>query len=236
MELGKYAIWGVEMSDLHAGHRKRLRQRFIREGLEGFEPHNVLELVLFYGIPRRDTNVIAHELLRKFGTLERVLTAPMDELQAVSGMTENAASLLRLVPQLMRVYSMNGITSEPLDSSRKMRDYCIKNYIGVTSETVRVICLDNKLRIIADVIAFEGGVSKAEVNVRKIVQFAFTHNADTIIIAHNHPQGDEIASDSDIAVTNHLIKALRAVNINLLDHIIVGGNKATSMRECGYFS
>lgn len=224
------------MSNPHEGHRKRLKARFLREGLSSFEPHNTIELLLFYAIPRRDTNEIAHALLEKFGTLERVFNAPMDELCTISGMTENAAILLKLLPQLMRDYALSAIDGEPLDSSRKMRDYCIKSYIGATVEIVRVLCLDNKLRILADEVAYEGSVSKAEINLRKIVQIAFAQGTDTIILTHNHPIGNEIASDADIAATNYLIKGLRSVGITLLDHIIVGGNRATSMRECGYFS
>lgn len=223
------------MKNVNSGHRKRLKQRYLKEGIENFEHHNVLELLLFYALPRVDTNKIAHNLIKRFGTISGVFHAPIEELVKVKGIGENAAILINLIPQLMKVYAIDDFGTEPLDSSKKMCGYLTSCFIGTLTEEVRVICLDDRLRVISNDVLFEGAVSRVEISARKIVETAFRNNSDLIILSHNHPNGDEIPSEQDIVVTRHINNTLKAVNIKLLDHIIVGKNRTSSMRDGGYF-
>lgn len=223
------------MENVHEGHRKRLRQRFLSEGLESFEPHNVLELLLFYTNPRIDTNELAHRLIERFGSLAGVFNAHVDELVKVRGLGESGAVLLHLVPQLLRVYSLDNHDRAPLDTARRMCDYCMAAFLGTSVEEVRVICLDDTLRVISNTIISEGAFSNVSINARRIVDVAFRSRSDLLILAHNHPNGKELPSEQDEVATRQIFKLLKALGMTLLDHIVVGGTNAFSMRDGGYF-
>lgn len=223
------------MEHPHTGHRDRLRERFLTEGLEHFEPHNALELLLFYACPRIDTNELAHRLIARFGSLSGVLNAPAEELVKIKGLGRNAAVLLRLTPQLMRFYALDSHDREPLDSAARMCEYAKACFWGASAEELRVFCLDDTLRIRENAMLTEGAFSSVPLSARRIVETAFRARSDLIILAHNHPNGNELPSEQDDIATRQLFRLLKQLGITLLDHIIVGGGKAFSMRDGGYF-
>ena len=224
------------MENLHEGHRKRLKEKFLRNGLDGFEEHEILELVLFFGIQRVNTNGIAHQMISKYNNLAGVFNAPFEELKSFKGITDNAATLLKLIPQLLRAYSVELNDISIMDNMQNVADYFISEYIGVVEEEVKVCCLDNKLKIISCSTISKGTVSSAPVNVRKIVEAAFRSNSSVVMIAHNHPGGEAIPSAADISITRQLIRTLSKIDISLIDHIIIGGSQAISMKNLGYFN
>ena len=218
--------------DLHAGHRKRLKARFRADGLDGFEPHNMLELLLFYAVPRVDTNETAHRLIARFGSFSEVLDAPYEELLRVPGITENAATLLKLVPQLSRVY-LEGRrpVGEALDTPRVLGAYFCERFVGRTRECVFLLCLDSSLGAIACEMLCEGSAIAANLDTKRIVERALRHNAARVVLAHNHPRGLASPSNEDILVTSRLKKALALLELELVDHIIVAGNEYYSVME-----
>ena len=218
---------------LHDGHRQRLIQRFLEEDLDSFEPHNVLELLLFYAIPRKDTNELAHVLMDTFGSLKGVFDAPYEELIKVTGIGPNTAALLKLVPSLTRTYYSSDARSIILDTSEKSGEYFLPYYIGQTEEVVRLACLDAGGKVISNQILHRGSANAAEVNMRKIVNIALRNNAMGVILAHNHPGGLPLPSEEDVATTKSIREALMPMGILLMDHIIVAGQDYVSMARSG---
>ena len=218
---------------LHDGHRQRLIQRFLEEDLDNFEPHNVLELLLFYAIPRKDTNELAHVLIDTFGSLKGVFDAPYEELIKVAGIGPNTAALLKLVPTLTRTYYSSDARSVILDTSEKSGEYFLPYYIGQTEEVVRLACLDAGGKVISNQILHRGSANAAEVNLRKIVNIALRNNAMGVILAHNHPGGLPLPSEEDVATTKSIREALMPMGILLMDHIIVAGQDYVSMARSG---
>lgn len=218
---------------LHDGHRQRLIQRFLEEDLDNFEPHNVLELLLFYAIPRKDTNELAHVLIDTFGGLKGVFDAPYEELVKVNGIGPNAAALLKLVPSLTRTYYSSDARNIVLDTSEKSGEYFLPYYIGQNEEVVRLACLDAGGKVISNQILHRGSANAAEVNIRKIVNIALRNNAMGVILAHNHPGGLPLPSEEDVATTKSIRDALIPMGILLMDHIIVAGQDYVSMARSG---
>ena len=218
---------------LHDGHRQRLIQRFLEEDLDGFEPHNVLELLLFYAIPRKDTNELAHVLIDTFGSLKGVMDAPYEELLKISGIGPNAAALIKMMPSLTRLYYSNTECGVTLDTSEKSGEYFLPYFIGQTEEVVRLACLDAGGKVISNQILHRGSANAAEVNIRKIVNIALRNNAMGVILAHNHPGGLPLPSEEDVATTKSIREALMPMGILLMDHIIVAGQDYVSMARSG---
>ena len=227
------------MSDsLHSGHRQRLRERFLRDGLDSLEDHTVLELLLCYAIPRRDVNQLAHLLLQEFGSLSAVLDADQAALEQVPGMGENAAALLRLIPAMNRRYLVDRAKAGKklrLEDTAQVGEFFLPYFYGAREELVYVAFLDEHFRLLACREVFRGGMSYAPVNVRKLVEAALSLRATNLILAHNHPAGHAIPSREDRESTELIGRALAAVQLRLLDHIIVAENEYVSMEECGYF-
>lgn len=218
---------------LHDGHRKRLIQRFLEEGLDNFEPHNVLELLLFYAIPRKDTNELAHRLIDTFGDLNGVFDAPVEALLQVEGVGENTAALLKLMPQMARTYFAGSRKEVILDSADKAAAYFVPHFIGRTEEVVQLVCVDAKSRVTAHQIIHRGSVNVAEANIRKIVNIALHNNAVGVILAHNHPGGMALPSPEDVDTTRSIKSALQPMGIVLMDHIIVAGEDSVSLALSG---
>lgn len=220
---------------LHHGHRQRLKNRFLKENLDGFEYHNVLELLLFYAIPRMDTNEIAHELINQFGGISEVFDASFEDLMKVKGVSENAATLIKMIPSLSRIYIENKVSDLSfLDSSQKIGEYFIRKFIGITHELVYLLCLDSSCNIISCEILTQGTVTQANVSPRKIAELVIRYNACSVVLAHNHPRGLAIASNEDVITTIALKNALKQLDVVLLDHIIVAQNSYASLAEQGY--
>lgn len=206
----------------HVNHRKRLRERFLTQGLDGFEDHQVLELLLFYAIPRVDTNDTAHRLLNKFGSLRGVLDATHEELVSVEGVGEGAATFLKLLMSFDRRLQLSDYPAkERFNTLDKIGNYLVSFYMDEKIEKAYLFCFNNKMEILDYFKLAEGTSSTAKIAPRSVIEKALLTQASAIIIAHNHPDGLRIASDADIDFTNQLTYLSRVLNIAFLEHIIV---------------
>ena len=218
----------------HAGHRDRLRARFLAEGLDAFEEHNALELLLFYALPQGDTNPLAHKLIEHFGSLAGVLDASYGELCRVDGVGRNTAALLTMMPALFRRYRLSGADRDIcLNTSEKAGEFLLPLFIGLRNEVVYVLCLDAKCKLLCHRQIFEGTVNVAQVNTRKVVELALTFNASSVILSHNHLSGVALPSPEDEVTTRHVRDALEAVGVKLADHIIVADDDFVSLAQSG---
>lgn len=222
---------------IHDGHRERVRKQFLKVGLDGFAEINVLEMLLFYCIPRKDTNPIAHELLNRFGSFVNVLEAPVEELVKVEGISENAATFLTFVTAVGRYYQIHKNTQDTiLDTIEKCGRYLRPFFIGCRNETVYLLCLDAKCKVLCCRPVNEGSVNAAGISVRKVIEVALAANATTVILAHNHPSGLALPSGEDVQTTKTVSAALRIVDVTLADHLIVSDNDFVSLVQSGYYN
>ena len=219
----------------HEGHRKKLRERFIREkGFENFEDHQILELLLFYANPRSDTNPIAHELLDRFDNLKNVLEARTEKLMAVRGVGENAATLISMIVPLTRVWERSAMkTPSRIGNSRDAEHFCKSLLLGEQNERFYVICLNAQCQIVGKRRISEGSLSEVSAYPRSVVETSLNHNAHSVLLCHNHPGGTCAPSPEDISSTMQLQRILSALGILVLDHIIVAGNQTYSMIQHG---
>ena len=208
------------------GHRGRLKERFLTEGLENFNEINALELLLFYTIPRSDTNPTAHRLLDRFGSFSNVLEADYDDLLEVQGVSDHTATFLKLLPETCRYYQSHRVKKDTeLLTLEDIGDYLVKKYVGILKETVYMLLLDNKRCLISAEKVHEGSVSSAAVSVRKMAETALKKRAAAVVIAHNHPSGLAVPSPDDILVTRNFRSALQTLEIEFVDHFIVADDK-----------
>ena len=218
------------------GHREKMRQRYLKSGLEGFADHEALELLLYYAIPRRDTNPIAHALMERYGSLSAVLTAPVEDLRKVEGVGESAAVWLRLAPQLYQKARLSDAEQETvLNSVDRVGAYLLQRFIGERREVVYQLCLDRKGKLLACKRLGEGGVASADLDIRKLMENAILTSASVVILAHNHPSGVALPSGEDYAATTRVQQALATIGVELADHIIVADGDFVSLKDSGFF-
>lgn len=221
---------------IHDGHRQRLKNRFRQEGLDQFDEIQVLELLLFYAVPQKDTNPLAHQLLDRFGSLAQVLEAPTEELEKIPGVGTNVSTLLNLSTALARYYMVKrAAQTAVLTSTEKCGDYLLPYFVGRRNETVFLLCLDAKCKVLGCKEVGEGSVNSASVPIRRIVEMALTMNATSVVLAHNHPSGLALPSGEDVQTTRRLAAALDAVDITLADHIVVADDDYVSMAQSGLY-
>ncbi len=218
---------------VHDGHRQRLIKRFLEQGLEGFEPHQVLELLLFYSIPRKDTNELAHELIKQFGSIAGVLNASYNQLLEVPGVGPNTAAFLTLMPALFRRYAQSSGKGVRVSNEKEAGDLLRPRFMGVREETVYAIFVDGKGKCLTIQHLYTGSIASAQIHVRKLVGLALQHEAMGIILGHNHPRGLAIPSPEDVHTTRHIKAVLQTVGIQLLDHLIFADGEFVSMRQSG---
>ena len=221
---------------IHDGHRQRLKERFEKDGLDGFEPHQVMELLLFYCIPRKDTNDIAHELIDRFGSVEGVLEAPVTELKKVPGMGDASANFIRFLHEFDR-YRQDHHNDRPviLNTVEQCGNFLVPKFHNRRNEMVFLLCLDAKCKVISCKEVGEGSVNSASISVRRLVEMALAANATSVVLAHNHPSGLALPSDEDICTTKRIAMALSAVEVQLVDHIVVADGDFVSMAQSGMY-
>jgi DNA repair protein RadC len=211
-----------------------LKERFLKEGLDAFEDHQMLELILYYGIPYRDTNKLAHNLIDRYGSISAVFEADYKEIADISGIGGSTAVLLKLIPEVTKRYTNDKWKEKPqLESSKKAGEFSKSLYIGKNYEIFYLICLDAQNRVNMAVPVLEGTINEAPVYPRLIVESALRHKANNVILSHNHPGGSIKASKADIEVTLKLKSVLNSISINVIDHIIVADQDYLSMAETG---
>ena len=215
----------------HDGHRARMKARFVRCGLDNFDDHSVLELLLFYAVPRRDVNELAHALLDHFGTLDAVFEASFEDMMQVPGAGENVATLLT---QVSRRYQLAKRRQQKLlRSSEEAGRYLVPLYLYERAEVVYLLCLDAKGGLISCREVGRGVVNAAEVSVRTIVETALSQKAVSVILSHNHVDAYALPSREDELTTKRVRDALLLVGITLADHIIVCGEDYVSFADSG---
>lgn len=220
---------------IHKDHRKRMKKRFLDQGLDGFSDYQALEFLLFFALPQGDTNPLAHALIDHFGSLSRVLDAPVEELMKINGIREHSAILLRLINDMGRFYLVDKTRQERVlptigDCARFLQPY----FHGRRVETVFLLCLDAKCMVISCRELGEGGVNSAGLSVRKVVETALREGASSVVLAHNHPSGIALPSPEDIQATHRVAMALQTVEISLVDHLVMAGSDYVSMKQSGY--
>ncbi|MBR2521421.1 MAG: DNA repair protein RadC [Oscillospiraceae bacterium] len=220
--------------NIHSGHRARQKKLLMENGLDSFADHGVIEILLYYALPRKDTNELAHALINRFGSLSGVFDAPIGELMKVSGIGENAALLLKLVPQLAARYvrsrAEHGVVC---DSAGELAEYLFPCFIGERDEVVYMLTLDSKRKVLGCHLLFRGTVNVTPVALRKITERALADNAVSIVLAHNHVGGVAVPSGDDVSSTRMIRDTLSALEIELLDHLVFGAGDYVSMREDG---
>lgn len=221
---------------IHKDHRQRLKQRFLREGLDHFDDLYILELLLFYCVPRRDTNEIAHNLLERFGSLPRVMDAGPEELKKVTGVGEGISTFFMLLQQLNRACEIRRHDDiSIINSHGDIKKLMLARMDRQRNETVYLLCMDAKRKVLCLEKVGEGSVNSANVPIRRIVEVALAANATTVVLGHNHPGGLAFPSPEDINTTNYVAKALWAVEIDLADHIIVSDGEYISLTQSGLY-
>jgi len=207
---------------INAGHRKRLRNKYIKNGIDSLTDHEILELMLFYSIPRKNTNHIAHRLIKKFGSLAAVFDATPDALLSVDGVGEATVAFIKLIPDLWGEHAYGKRrTRERLDSFDKIGAYLVDRFKGASREQSMLLFLDNQRGVIDCRTVSKGSVNNTHINIRNAVELAFSCNASSVVIAHNHPLGILEPSNADVMTTRELSRAFDAVSINFLEHFIV---------------
>ena len=218
---------------VHDGHREKMRGRFLETGLDAFAEHEALELLLFYAIPRKDTNPIAHALMDRYGTLDAVLAAPVEDLMRVEGIGESAAILLKLVPKVVQKARLTANKETILNSTDKAGAFLLERFRGEKNEVIYQLCLDRKGKLLSCRRLNEGGADNTELNIRRLVENALLVSASAVILSHNHPSGIALPSAEDYATTDKVQEALRVIGVELVDHIIVADEDFVSLADSG---
>lgn len=224
------------MAGIHKGHRERVKQEFLKGGLEAFSDVRALELLLFYALPQGDVNPLAHALLDAFGSLAGVLDASPEDLKRVRGIGDHTAILLKLVPALSAKY-LASRTSDGfiLRQTSDLRTLFAPYFFGARNEMTYLACFDGKLKLLGVRKISEGSPTATDIGMRQIAAAALSFNASAVVLAHNHPSGVATPSDDDVSTTVYLRKYLQGIDIHVYDHVILADDDMVSMRDSGYF-
>ena len=221
-----------KVKHFHTGHRARMKQRYLTSGIDNMADHEVLEMLLFFAIPYKDTNGLAHQLLHEFSSLSNVLEADYEALKSVNGIGENAATLLNFIPKVFGRYSQDKIKEKPdLTDREAMIEYVKSLFVGNSNELFYLICLDAKGQLKNVVKLSVGVTNEVVVYISQVVETALQQKCRYAIIAHNHPGGKMAISRNDVDTTKSCMEALAMVGVKLLDHIIICDNDYISFKE-----
>lgn len=215
----------------HADHRKRVREAFRKSDISDIPDTGLLELLLFYSVPRKDTNPIAKSLLDKYGSLRGVLDAPYEELKTAEGIGESSALLLSVLPEIASRYSGKTGPKSALFEQGEAEKYVMNLFGDSENERFYLICLDTFGRATECSLLGEGSLTKVSIDKKSVVKTAVDSGAESVILAHNHPQGDAAPSENDILLTKELSRLLGEIGIGIADHIIAGKDGCLSLRN-----
>ena len=218
----------------HSGHRARMKKKLLEQGMDVFEQHEVLEILLYSAVPQRNTNDMAKNLIDKFGSISAVFDASMEALRS-AGLSEHQALLLKMLPDITRLYlSDKHDNGDKVFDYSQMPSYILDRFIGnETAENVLLVLLDKKGKIVFSGMIENGDLGSANISIRKIVGHAINYSAGSAVLAHNHPSGLALPSKQDLYVTRDIKNALESVGVVLLDHYIVADHDCVSLAESG---
>ena len=217
---------------LHFGHRKRMRKRYLKHGFNDFSDHEVLEFLLYFSIPRSNTNEIAHLLLNRHRKLSNVLNADPDDLKKIAGIGDNSAILLNMIPKLFARYELDrlNVTGEPF-TEEKIKDYLQIHYLGETVEHSVIMLFNAKMQLIECVPFDLGTTGHCTVDYVSMARYVVKNNVDHFAVAHNHPYGSTTPSDYDKLVTKSIYNIFNPIGKHLIDHYIVTDNEVVSINK-----
>ncbi len=216
------------------GHRQRLRERFLEQGLEGFQDYEALEMLLQFVARQKDMKELAKELVKRFGSFKNVLDASVEELQSVDGVGPAAATLIHLVKQsAARYLQQTSRVRASLESPEALIEYCMVGMGAEPNEKFRVICLDSNFAIVDEKDVAEGTVNQATVYSRRVMEIALDAKASTLVFVHNHPDGGVTPSEFDKTLTRRLVLAAKTMDVAVYDHVVVSRDAYFSFRENG---
>lgn len=216
----------MDEQNIHKEHRLRMKKRFRENGIDGFSDHEVLELLLFYGIPYKNTNDVAHHLMKHFGSLSGVLEAEYADLVKVDGIGENTATLLQFIPELFKRYSVDKqMNGNRFRNVEEIGEYLVNTYIGSVRERVDILLFDSGMRMIAHIELSEGSFENSMLDSGRLAEIVFSHHTSGFVLAHNHPSGITEPSDVDIMMTREIYKAFIPFKKYMISHFIVAGGE-----------
>jgi DNA repair protein RadC len=212
--------------ELHNKHRERLRNRLKTEGPDHFEDHQLLEALLFFSIPRKDTNDTAHSLIEQTGSLSAVFAADVEQLRRIDGVGEHSATLIKLVNGIMRRIASSEVNPRTsYNKCSKLAKYFANLFVGLSHERAYLMMLDNSYRLLDCIHVCDGTINALPVLTGKMIEKTLLKQASMVVFAHNHPGGVALPSPEDIETTNHLMAAFDLVGVHMLEHIIISGDK-----------
>ena len=219
-------------NDLHQGHRERMRERIAQQGFESLADHEALEVLLYLTNPRKNTNLMAHALLRRFGSFVRVLDAEEEELCKVEGIGPATARMLHLMPDICRYYTHCRASEEPcLRSTEQLAAFLQGRFLGADREKALLVALDSRSRVRGTYWLREGTSNKVSFEIKDVVAAALKGGTDSVVLCHNHPNGMALPSREDLQATENIVRALGMVKVQLRDHLILTETEYFSMRE-----
>lgn len=222
---------------IHDGHRERMKQTFLKGGLEPFSELHALEILLFFSRKQGDVNPLAHALINHFGSLAGVLDAAPEDLEKIPGVGENTVVLLKLIPAMAAKYLASRTDSNLIiDNSNGLKALLTPYFFSARNEMTFLVCLDAKLKLLGVRKISEGSPTATDISIRQILQAALSLNATIVVLAHNHPSGIALPSDEDLSATRYLADFLKRTGILLYDHAIWADDDMVSMRESGYMA
>ena len=221
-------------NNLHQGHRERMRERIAQQGFESLADHEALEVLLYLTNPRKNTNVMAHALLKRFGSFSRVLDAEEEELCKVEGVGPATARMLHLMPEICKYYTRCRASEENcLRTTEQLAEFLKSKFLGADRERALLMALDSRSRVRGAYWLREGTSSKVSFEIKDVVAAALKGGTDSVVLCHNHPNGVALPSLEDMDATGSIARALGLVNVHLLDHFILTDTECISMRDAG---
>ncbi len=214
------------------GHRQRIKEKYLKNGINGFLEYEILELLLTYSLPRRDVKPIAKDLLDKFGSLYNIVNANKNALYEVEGIKDSSYILLKLIRDINGyIYKENRLLGKKISGTKELLEYLYIDMGHLKVEVFKVIFLDSQNTLLDEKTLFRGTLDKSYIYPRELVKEIFEKDAKSVIFVHNHPSGKTTPSKADISFTNNIRFLLKELEINLLDHIIIGNGSYYSFLE-----
>ena len=221
----------------HINHRERMRNRFAKEGsFQNFDDHQIVEMLLFYVFRQGDTNLTAHRLIDRFGSIPGILNASIEEIASVEGCGPNTAIFFRMLLELIKLYYNAEATerSVVMDRCEILGEYFVRKFLGCQEEMVYLLLLDNGLHELGCEVIGVGNLTSVNLDMRKAVDAAFRYHAVHVVLAHNHLSAGPNPSNDDVIATTFFQNTMQQLEINVLDHIIVSGKNYTSLKQLEY--